>query len=97
MSGEITQEYIECLVYEKEKSQKRVISLLLENESLKLDIEELKQANMLLRQQLEQKDERVFVSSSCRSRNNHVDDYKTADDIRMDIIARNGNDGDHYE
>ena len=97
MREEITQEYIECLVYEKEKSQKRVISLLLENESLKLDIEELKQANMLLRQQLDQKGGRVFVVNSCRSRNNHVDGYKTAEDIRMDIVARNGNDGDHYE
>lgn len=90
MTNKITQEYIDYLVDKTEKMEKRFNQLLIENA-------ELKQANMLLRQQLDQKDERVFVANSCRSRNNHVDDYKTADDIRMDIIARNGNDGDHYE
>lgn len=90
MTNKITQEYIDYLVDKTEKMERRFNQLLIENA-------ELKQANMLLRQQLDQKDERVFAVNSCRSRNNHVDDYKTADDIRMDIIARNGNDGDHYE
>lgn len=90
MTNKITQEYIDHLVDKTEKMERRFNQLLIENA-------ELKQANTLLRQQLNQKDERVFVTNSCRSRNNHVDGYKTAEDIRMDIIARNGNDGDHYE
>lgn len=90
MTNKITQEYIDYLVGKTEKMEKRFNKLLIENA-------ELKQANMLLRQQLDQKDDRVFVTNSCRSRNNHVDDYKTAEDIRMDMIARNGNEGEHYE
>tara|TARA_Y100000310_G_C20704371_1_gene833784 strand:- start:13938 stop:14210 length:273 start_codon:yes stop_codon:yes gene_type:complete len=90
MTNKITQEYIDYLVDKTEKMEKRFNQLLIENA-------ELRQSNMLLRQQLDQKDERVFIANKCRSRNNHVDGYQSAEDIRMDIIARNGGDGEHYE
>lgn len=77
MTSKITQEYIDFLTLEKEKSDKRFNQLLIENA-------ELKQANMLLRQQLDQKDERVFVANNCRSRNNHVDGYKHYQELMED-------------
>ena len=92
MKNKTTQEYVDYLIAEKEKADKRCNMLLVENA-------ELRQSNVLLRQQLDnyKSVDRVFVTNKCRSRNNHVDGYKTAEDIRMDIIARNGNDGSHYE
>lgn len=77
MTNKITQEYIAFLTLEKEKSEKRFHQLLIENA-------ELKQVNMLLRQQLDQKDGRVFVANSCRSRNNHVDGYKHYQELMED-------------
>lgn len=77
MSNKITQEYIDYLVDKAEKMEKRFNQLLIENA-------ELKQSNMLLRQQLDQKDERVFVTNSCRSRNNHVDGYKHYQELMED-------------
>lgn len=92
MTNKITQEYIDYLVDKTEKMEKRFNQLLVENA-------ELRQSNVLLRQQLDNYESvnRVFVANKCRKRNEHFDSYKTAEDIRMDIIARNGNDGDHYE
>lgn len=92
MKNKITQEYVNYLIAEKEKADKRCNMLLVENA-------ELRQSNALLRQQLDNYEsiDRVFVANKCRSRNNHVDSYKTAEDIRMDIIARNGSTGEHYE
>lgn len=92
MKNKITQEYIDYLVAEKEKADKRCNMLLVENA-------ELRQSNVLLRQQLDNYEsvDRVFVANSCRKRNEHFDSYKTAEDIRMDIIARNGSTGEHYE
>jgi len=77
MKNKTTQEYVDYLITEKEKADKRCNMLLIENA-------ELKQANMLLRQQLDQKDERVFVANSCRSRNNHVDGYKHYQELMED-------------
>ncbi|WP_372771463.1 hypothetical protein [Pseudoalteromonas sp.] len=77
MTNKITQEYIDYLVDKTEKMEKRFNQLLVENA-------ELRQANMLLRQQLDQKDERVFVANSCRSRNNHVDGYKHYQELMED-------------
>lgn len=47
------------------------------------------------------------MTKQCRSRNQHQDGYKTyqelvaeskdKEDERMDMIARNWNDGEHYE
>lgn len=92
MKNKITQEYIDYLVAEKEKADKRCNMLLVENA-------ELRQSNVLLRQQLDNYEsvDRVFVANKCRKRNEHFDSYKTAEDIRMDMIARNGNTGEHYE
>jgi len=44
-------------------------------------IAKLLEENMLLRQELDQKDERVFAANKCRSRNEHFDGYKLAQDL----------------
>lgn len=77
MTSKITQEYIDYLVDKTNKMERKFNQLLIENA-------ELKQANILLRQQLDKKDERSLITNSCRSRNNHIDGYKHYQELMED-------------
>lgn len=73
---------------ERDLMQKHIDELQAENDRLNQALNQqitmnadLQEKNMLLRQELDQKDERVFVANKCRSRNEHFDGYKSAQDL----------------
>ena len=96
---DLMQEHIDKLYAENDRLNQAL------NQQITMNAD-LQEKNMLLRQELDSNEQRVFAVNKWSSRNENFGGYKSFSeiaaenrptDVRINNIGQNGNNGDHYD